>query len=169
MSLGLAWSYRLEFPPPGARARPSEPHPQSGLSSPPWERLSLEVGGGVARTSWLPQGGVTSWVRSVCPASVSPNREGKTALPKVPMGCPHLMKEPWKTRTPDPYAPLAFSCGITLGLCWLVRKVSQGDHYGWGEGGRHCLMVKGHMHAPPSSWNPIPGLLFQLGLGACPF
>lgn len=45
MSLGwaalkAAWSYSLEFPLPGARARPPEPHPQPGLTSPPWERTA---------------------------------------------------------------------------------------------------------------------------------
>lgn len=46
MSLGwealkaAAWSYSLEFPLPGARARPPEPHPQPGLNSPPWERTA---------------------------------------------------------------------------------------------------------------------------------
>lgn len=29
-----AWSYSLEFPLPGARARPLEPHTQPGLNSP---------------------------------------------------------------------------------------------------------------------------------------
>lgn len=62
-ALKAAWSYRLEFPPLGARARPPESHPQPGLTSPPWERLSLGVGGGAVRTFWCPgRRGVTSWV-----------------------------------------------------------------------------------------------------------
>lgn len=39
-ALKAAWSYRLEFPLPGARAGPPEPHPQPGLTSPPWDRAA---------------------------------------------------------------------------------------------------------------------------------
>lgn len=39
-ALKAAWSYSLEFPLLGARAWPPEPHPQPGLTSPPWERTA---------------------------------------------------------------------------------------------------------------------------------